>query len=97
MLRSCTLKWSENWDDYLCLVEFAYNNSWKSSIGMAPFEALYGRKCRVTTCWDEVEKRVIEEPELVRITNEKIALAKEKLKEARSRQKSYANRGRKAK
>ena len=97
MLRACTLEWSGNWDDYLCLVEFAYNNSWQASIGMAPFEALYGRKCRAPTCWNEVGEKTIEGPELVSITNEKVVLAKEKLKEARSRQKSYADRGRKTK
>nr|GFC07030.1 putative reverse transcriptase domain-containing protein [Tanacetum cinerariifolium] len=46
MLRSCALEWTGNWDDYICLVEFAYNNSWHASIKCAPFEMLYGRKCR---------------------------------------------------
>ena len=77
-------------------MEFAYNNSWQASIGMAPFEALYGKKCRAPTCWDEVGERIIEGPDLVRITTEKVAVAKEKLKEARSRQKSYADIHRKA-
>nr|GEX26120.1 putative nucleotidyltransferase, ribonuclease H [Tanacetum cinerariifolium] len=83
MLRSCTLEWSGNWDGYLCLVEFAYNNSWHASIKGALFELLYGRKCRAPICWNEVGKRVIEGPELVKVTNEKVAIAKEKLKEAR--------------
>ena len=61
------------------LVEFAYNNSWHASIGMPPFEALYGRKCRAPTCWDEVGERDIEGPELVRVTNEKVAQARENL------------------
>nr|GFC32154.1 retrotransposon-related protein [Tanacetum cinerariifolium] len=46
MLRACTLEWTGNWDEYLCLVEFAYNNSWHASIKATPFELLYGRKCR---------------------------------------------------
>ncbi|GJW51342.1 putative nucleotidyltransferase, ribonuclease H, partial [Tanacetum coccineum] len=50
----------------------------------APFELLYGRKCRAPICWDEVGERLIEGPELIEITNEKVAVAKEKLKEARS-------------
>ncbi|GJU23010.1 putative nucleotidyltransferase, ribonuclease H [Tanacetum coccineum] len=83
-----------SWDEYLCLVEFAYNNSWHASIKAAPFELLYGRKCRAPICWDEVGERLIEGPELIEITNEKVAVAKEKLKEARSRQKSYANKHR---
>ncbi|KAL0290311.1 UNVERIFIED_CONTAM: Retrovirus-related Pol polyprotein from transposon.6 [Sesamum angustifolium] len=41
-----------NWDDHLPLMEFAYNNSFHSSIGMAPYEALYGRRCRSPVCWD---------------------------------------------
>ncbi|KAK1431931.1 hypothetical protein QVD17_08737 [Tagetes erecta] len=94
ILRACALEWTGNWDEYLCLVEFAYNNSWQASIDMAPFELLYGRKCRAPICWNEVGEKVIEGPELVRITNEKVAIAREKLKEAQSRQKSYADKHR---
>ncbi|KAJ0627218.1 putative nucleotidyltransferase, Ribonuclease H [Helianthus annuus] len=96
MLRACALEWTGNWDEYLCLVEFAYNNSWQASIGMAPFELLYGRKCRAPICWEEVGEKIIEGPELVQVTNEKVAIAREKLKEAQSRQKSYADRHRRA-
>nr|GFC94207.1 putative nucleotidyltransferase, ribonuclease H [Tanacetum cinerariifolium] len=83
-----------NWDDYICLVEFAYNNSWHASIKCAPFEMLYGRKFRAPVCWDQVGERVIEGPEMIEVTNEKVAVAKEKLKEARTRQKSYADKHR---
>nr|GFC67248.1 retrotransposon protein, putative, Ty3-gypsy subclass [Tanacetum cinerariifolium] len=83
-----------NWDDYICLVEFAYNNSWHASIKCAPFEMLYGRKCRASICWDQVGKRVIEGPEMIEVINAKVAVAKEKLKEARTRQKSYADKHR---
>ncbi|GKB68502.1 retrotransposon protein, putative, ty3-gypsy subclass [Tanacetum coccineum] len=96
MLRSCALEWTGNWDEYLCLVEFAYNNGWHESIKGAPFELLYGRKCRAPICWNKVRERVIEGPELVEVTNEKVAIAKKKLKEARSRQKSYVDRHRRA-
>nr|GEY10633.1 retrotransposon protein, putative, Ty3-gypsy subclass [Tanacetum cinerariifolium] len=84
MLRSCALEWTGNWDDYICLVEFAYNNSWHASIKCAPFEMLYGRKCRAPICWDQVGERVIEGPEMIEVTNAKVAVAKEKLKEART-------------
>nr|GEY77451.1 putative nucleotidyltransferase, ribonuclease H [Tanacetum cinerariifolium] len=94
MLRACALEWTGNWDEYLCLVEFAYNNSWHASIKAAPFELLYGRKCQVAICWNEVGECLIKGPELIEITNEKVAVAKEKLKEARSRQKSYADKHR---
>nr|GEW45700.1 retrotransposon protein, putative, Ty3-gypsy subclass [Tanacetum cinerariifolium] len=96
MLRSCALEWTGNWDEYLCLVEFAYNNSWHASFKGAPFGILYGRKCRAPICWNEVGERVIESLELVKVTNKKVSIAKEKLKEARSRQKSYADRHRRA-
>ncbi|GJV58929.1 retrotransposon protein, putative, ty3-gypsy subclass [Tanacetum coccineum] len=69
---------------------------WHASIKGAPFELLYGRKCRAPICWNEVGERVIEGPKLVEVTNEKVAIAKEKLKEARSRQNNYADRHRKA-
>ncbi|GJY44935.1 retrotransposon protein, putative, ty3-gypsy subclass [Tanacetum coccineum] len=75
MLRSCALEWTGNWDDYICLVEFAYNNS-----GM---RALNGS-------FREMLSMMIE------VTNEKVAVAREKLKEAQTRQKSYADRHRRA-
>ena len=50
MLRACVLELQGSWDTHLPLIEFAYNNSYHSSIGMAPFEALYGRKCRSPLC-----------------------------------------------
>ncbi|GJY23997.1 retrotransposon protein, putative, ty3-gypsy subclass [Tanacetum coccineum] len=50
--------------------------------------------CRSSVCWNEVGEEAIEGPELVRITNEKVEVAKEKLKEARSRQKSYVDKHR---
>ena len=52
MLRACMLEFKGNWDEHLSLIEFAYNNIYHSSIGMAPYEALYGRKCRSSVCWD---------------------------------------------
>ena len=75
-------------------MEFAYNNSYQSSIGMAPFKALYGRKCRTPVCWDEVGERRLIGPELVQITLDKIQIVRDKLKIARDRQKSYADKRR---
>ena len=54
MLRSCALDFKGSWDDHLPLVEFSYNNSYHAIIGMPPYEALYGRKCRSPLYWDEV-------------------------------------------
>ncbi len=55
----------------MTLVEFAYNNSYQASIEMAPYEALYGRRCRSPICWDEVDERKILGPEIVLKTCEK--------------------------
>ena len=52
MLRACVLEFKGSWDRHLPLMEFAYNNGYQSSIEMAPYETLYGRKCRTPLCWD---------------------------------------------
>lgn len=57
MLRACVLDFKGSWDEYLALMEFAYNNSYHSSIGMPPYEALYGRRCRTPICWNDVGER----------------------------------------
>ncbi|GJV41538.1 reverse transcriptase domain-containing protein [Tanacetum coccineum] len=54
MLRTCVIDFGGSWDRHLPLVEFSYNNSYHASIKAAPFEALYGRKCRSPVCWNEV-------------------------------------------
>ena len=65
MLRACVMEFKGSWNTHLTLMEFAYNNSYQASIEMAPFEALYGRKCRTPVCWDEVGERRLVGPELV--------------------------------
>lgn len=97
MLRACVLDFRGNWDDHLPLVEFAYNNSYHASIGMAPYEALYGRKCRSPICWEEVGERKIYGPELVEQTKQSIETIKKRLTAAQDRQRKYANLGRKNK
>ncbi|KAA0041712.1 reverse transcriptase [Cucumis melo var. makuwa] len=57
MLRACVLQLKGSWDTHLPLMEFAYNNNYQSSIGMAPYEALYGRPCITPVCWNEVGER----------------------------------------
>ena len=59
------MEFKGNGDTHLALMEFAYNNSYQASIEMAPFEALYGRKCRTPVCWDEDGERRLVGPELV--------------------------------
>ena len=94
MLRSCVIEFKGSWDTHLSLMEFAYNNSYQSSIGIAPFEALYGWKCRTLVCWDEVGERRLIGPELVQITLDKIQIVRDRLKIAKDRQKSYADKRR---
>ena len=94
MLRACILDFGGNWKKYLHLAEFAYNNSYQASIGMAPFEALYGRPCRSPVCWLEPEDRLTTGPDVIQENNEKIAVIRERLLTAQSRQKSYADRRR---
>ncbi|GKV18307.1 hypothetical protein SLEP1_g28708 [Rubroshorea leprosula] len=93
-LRACVLDWRGSWDQHLSIVEFAYNNSYQSSIRMALFEALYGRRCRSPVCWTEVGERSILGPELVQQSSEIVQLIKERLCAAQSRQKSYADKRR---
>ena len=57
MLRVCTIEIKGLWEDYLHLAKFSYNNSYKASIKMVPFEALSSRKCKYPLCWDEVSER----------------------------------------
>lgn len=59
------MEFSSSWDDHLPLIEFAYNNSYHSSLDIAPFEALYGRKCRTLVCWDEEGERKLLGSELL--------------------------------
>ena len=75
MLRACVLDFKGYWVKHLTLVEFAYNNSFQASIGMAPYEALYGRKCRTPICWDEVGERKLNNEELIKISTEKFKLS----------------------
>ncbi|GKD84382.1 putative reverse transcriptase domain-containing protein, partial [Tanacetum coccineum] len=95
MLRACVIDFGGSWDVHLPLAEFSYNNSYHSSIRCAPFEALYGRKCRSHVLWAETGESSLIGPELVQEMTDKVALIKEKLKAARDRQKSYATNRRK--
>ncbi|KAI5311766.1 hypothetical protein L3X38_040939 [Prunus dulcis] len=91
MLRSCVLHMKDSWDTHLALVEFVYNNSYRASIKMVPYEALYGRQCRTPICWNEVGDKKLEKVDSIRATTEKVKMIKEKLKIAQDRQKNYAD------
>ncbi|GKC14920.1 putative reverse transcriptase domain-containing protein, partial [Tanacetum coccineum] len=89
--RKPTTSCRGSWDVHLPLAKFSYNNSYHSRIRCAPFEALYGRKCRSPVLWAEIRESRLIGPELVQRTTDKVVLIKEKLKAARDRQKSYAD------
>ena len=72
-------------------MEFASNNSYPASIGMAPYEALYGRKFRTLVCWDKVGERKLVGPEIVQVTCDKIKIIRDRLKIAQDRQKRFAD------
>ncbi|GJX59099.1 putative reverse transcriptase domain-containing protein [Tanacetum coccineum] len=91
MLRACVIDFGSGWDKHLPLAEFSYNNSYHASIKAAPFEALYGRKCRSLVCWSEVGDAQLTRPEMIHETTEVIVQIKNQLLAARSRQKSYAD------
>ena len=95
MLRGCVINYEDSWDRHIPLVEFVYNNSFQLSIRMAPYEALYGRKCRTSMCWTELSEKKVIGLDLIQETEEKVKIIKEILKVAVDRQKSYADLKRK--
>ena len=91
MLRGCVMEFSGSWDRYIPFMEFAYNNSFQSSIGMAPYEALYARICRTPVRWTELKEHKLIGPNIVKDTEEKVQVIWQRLKAASDRQNSYAN------
>ncbi|GJW71486.1 putative reverse transcriptase domain-containing protein [Tanacetum coccineum] len=95
MLHACVIDFGKGWVKHFPLAEFSYNNSYHASIKVAPYEALYGRKCRSPMCWAEVGEAQLTGPELIQETTEKIVLIKQRIQAAQDRQKSYADLKRK--
>nr|GEW00562.1 putative reverse transcriptase domain-containing protein [Tanacetum cinerariifolium] len=91
MLRARVIDFGKGWKKHLPLVEFSYNNSYHDSIKAAPFEALYGRKCRSPVCWAEVRDIQLTGPEIIHETTKKIVQIRQHLQAARDWQRSYAN------
>ena len=90
-MRACARDYGTRWDGNLPYAEFSYNNSYQASLEMAPFEALYGRRCRTPLMWDEVGVHQLFGPDLIKESEEKVKLIRDRLKVAQSRQKSYAD------
>ncbi|GJT47142.1 reverse transcriptase domain-containing protein [Tanacetum coccineum] len=95
MLRACVIDFGGSWNIHLSLAEFSYNNSYHSTTRCAPFEALYGRKCRSPVLWAEIGDSRLIGPEMVQETTDKVVVIRDRLKAARDRQKSYTYNRRK--
>ncbi|KAL4367743.1 hypothetical protein GQ457_05G022050 [Hibiscus cannabinus] len=91
MLRACVIDFGKNRERSIPLVEFAYNNSYQSSIQMAPFEALYGRRCRTPLCWSELGENKVLGPQMIQDTEKQVRIIHDRLKQAFDRQKAYAD------
>jgi hypothetical protein len=91
MLRACVLQDQSRWDKRLPYAEFSYNNSYKASLKMSPFQALYGRSCRTPMQWDQPGEKQVFGPDILLEAEENIKMVRENLKIAQSRQRSYAD------
>ena len=85
------LDFGGSWSKYLPLIEFSYNNSYQVTIGVAPYEMLYGRKCRSPVHWDKTGERRYLGPEMVQRTNEAVEKIRARMLASQSRQKSYSD------
>jgi hypothetical protein len=91
MHRACGLQYGRSWDKCLSYVEFSYNNSFQESLKMAPFEMLYGRRCRTPLFWSEAGERKVFGPDILQEAEKQVRMVRENLRVAQSRQKSHAN------
>ena len=94
MLRTCSIDFQDSWDTYIPLAEVSYNNSYQPTIRMAPYEALYGRKCRSPLHWYEAGESKYLGLELISQATEAIEKIQKRLKTSQSRQNSYADKRR---
>ena len=92
MLRACVIEFGGHWNSFLPLEEFSYNNSYHSSIDMAPFEVLYGRRCRSPIGWFDAFEVRPWGTDLLRDSLKKVKSIQENILAAQSRKKEYADR-----
>jgi hypothetical protein len=91
MLRACALQYRRSWDKSLPYAEFSYNNSYQESLKMAPFEMLYGRRCRTPLFWTESGEWKVFGPDILQEAEQQVHMVRENLRVPQSRQKSYAD------
>src|SRR3954471_18299401 len=92
MLRACVISFGKKWEESLPFSELSYNNSYQASLKMAPFEVLYGRKCRTPLNWSETGDRALIGPDIIQHAEDQVRIIREHLKAAQSRQKSNYDR-----
>ena len=88
MLRACVISFGMDWEKCLPSAEFDYNNSYQSSLKKAPFEILYGRRCRTPLNLSETGERQFFGPVMIQEAEKQVRIIRENLKTAQSRQKS---------
>jgi hypothetical protein len=91
MLRACALQYGRSWDNSLSYAEFSYNNSYQESLKMAPFEMLYGCRCRTPLFQTEIGEQNVFGPNILQEVEKQVCVVRENLQVAQSRQKSYAD------
>ena len=94
LLRMYVMDQPGKWEDYLHLVEFAYNNHYQASAKMSPFEILYGRRCNTPISWSNPVDRLMLGPEMLKEMEQIVKQVQSNLKVAQDRQKSNADRNR---
>jgi hypothetical protein len=92
MMRMYMMDKPSKWEDYLHLIEFAYNNGYQASLRMSPFEALYDRKCDTPVSWDNPTDRVVLGPELLKDMEDQVVKIKQNLKAIHDRKNVYADK-----
>lgn len=92
MLQACVMDFKGTWNHYLSLVEFLYNKNFQASIGMAPYEALYGKKCRSPIHWYETGETRLSTSDFIEETTEAIKKIRQRMETTQSRQKSYMDK-----
>jgi hypothetical protein len=94
MLRACAEMYGKSWDKSLPYAEFSYNNSYQMSIKIVPFEALYGRQCRMSLFWSQTGESQVFGLEVLKDAERQVQMIRENLKVEQSRQKSYVDKQR---
>jgi transposase InsO family protein len=79
MLRACVLQCGRSWDKSLPYAEFSYNNIYQESLKMAPFEMLYGRRCRTPLFWNKTGERKVFRPGILQGANKQVRMVRENL------------------